>query len=152
MVPVVSLEAGEWMISLLAKFLKHELSVPYLELAASARTMSTNLIREFLNTPCCSAVDGDTGNCPHQELRRGMDRAEISSICFNQQSTFVACCSDRGTAHIFSLEAGSSRVPSGNTAAGGSGAASSDAGTSNGSSGTVLGGNVTGSASTSKTG
>lgn len=35
-----------------------------------------------------------------------MDRAEVNSICFNQQSTFVACCSDRGTVHIFSLEAG----------------------------------------------
>lgn len=35
-----------------------------------------------------------------------MDRAEVTSICFNQQSTFVACCSDRGTVHIFSLEAG----------------------------------------------
>lgn len=43
-----------------------------------------------------------------QELRRGMDRADITSICFNQQSTFVACCSDRGTVHIFSLESGSS--------------------------------------------
>lgn len=46
---------------------------------------------------------------PHtQELRRGMDRAEVTSICFNQQSTFVACCSDRGTVHIFSLEPGTS--------------------------------------------
>ncbi|CAN0550777.1 unnamed protein product, partial [Laminaria digitata] len=35
-----------------------------------------------------------------------MDRAEVSSICFNQQSTFVACCSDRGTVHIFSLDPG----------------------------------------------
>lgn len=43
-----------------------------------------------------------------QELRRGMDRAEVTSICFNQQSTFVACCSDRGTVHIFSLEPGTS--------------------------------------------
>lgn len=46
-----------------------------------------------------------------KELRRGMDRAEVSSICFNQQSTFVACCSDRGTVHIFSLEPGTSNGP-----------------------------------------
>jgi WD repeat-containing protein 45 len=38
-----------------------------------------------------------------QELRRGMDRADITSICFNQTSTFIACCSDRGTVHIFTL-------------------------------------------------
>ncbi|CAN0352115.1 unnamed protein product, partial [Discosporangium mesarthrocarpum] len=35
-----------------------------------------------------------------------MDRAEVTSICFNQPGTFVACCSDRGTVHIFSLQGG----------------------------------------------
>ncbi len=39
------------------------------------------------------------------ELRRGMDRADITSIAFNATSTFIACCSDRGTAHVFSLTA-----------------------------------------------
>eukprot|EP01084_Bolivina_argentea_P014618 27318_1 len=37
------------------------------------------------------------------ELRRGMDRADITSIAFNANSLFLACCSDRGTAHVFSL-------------------------------------------------
>lgn len=54
-----------------------------------------------------------------QELRRGMDRADITSICFNQQSTFVACCSDRGTVHIFSLEGGSSNGVGTGVASGG---------------------------------
>ena len=40
---------------------------------------------------------------PLRELRRGMDRAEIYSISFNPASTFVACSSDKGTVHIFSL-------------------------------------------------
>jgi WD repeat-containing protein 45 len=44
-----------------------------------------------------------------QELRRGMDRADITSICFNQTSTFIACCSDRGTVHIFTLGNNSSQ-------------------------------------------
>ncbi len=40
-----------------------------------------------------------------QELRRGMDRAEIYSLAFNAPSTFVACSSCKGTVHIFSLVA-----------------------------------------------
>lgn len=46
--------------------------------------------------------DTHTGNLL-QELRRGMDRAEIYSICFNPTTTFLACSSDKGTVHIFSL-------------------------------------------------
>jgi WD40 repeat protein len=46
--------------------------------------------------------DTHTGNLL-QELRRGMDRAEIYSICFNQTSSFLACSSDKGTVHIFAL-------------------------------------------------
>ena len=40
---------------------------------------------------------------PLRELRRGMDRAEIYCIAFNPASTFVACSSDKGTVHIYSL-------------------------------------------------
>lgn len=32
-----------------------------------------------------------------------MDRAEIYCLCFNQLSTLLACSSDKGTIHIFSL-------------------------------------------------
>lgn len=38
-----------------------------------------------------------------RELRRGMDKAEIYCICFNPASSFLACSSDKGTVHIFSL-------------------------------------------------
>ncbi len=40
---------------------------------------------------------------PIRELRRGMDKAEIYCIAFNQATTFLACSSDKGTIHIFSL-------------------------------------------------
>lgn len=40
---------------------------------------------------------------PLRELRRGMDRAEIYCIAFNPASTFIACSSDKGTVHIYSL-------------------------------------------------
>ena len=38
-----------------------------------------------------------------QEVRRGAEKAEIYSLCFDLSSKFIACSSDRGTIHIFSL-------------------------------------------------
>lgn len=41
-----------------------------------------------------------------QELRRGADKAEIYSIAFNPTSEWLACSSDKGTVHVFSLQKG----------------------------------------------
>jgi WD40 repeat protein len=38
-----------------------------------------------------------------QEVRRGAEKAEIYSLAFDPTSKFLACSSDRGTVHIFSL-------------------------------------------------
>ncbi|KAI9261462.1 WD40-repeat-containing domain protein [Phascolomyces articulosus] len=38
------------------------------------------------------------------ELRRGMDRAEIYSIAFNHDSTRLCVSSDKGTIHVFNLD------------------------------------------------
>jgi len=38
-----------------------------------------------------------------QELRRGVDRAEIHSISFDKKCNWLALTSDKGTVHIFSL-------------------------------------------------
>lgn len=38
-----------------------------------------------------------------QEVRRGAEKAEIYSLAFDMGSKFIACSSDRGTVHIFSL-------------------------------------------------
>jgi len=38
------------------------------------------------------------------ELRRGSTSCFIYSICFDQSSSFIACNSDTGTTHIFSLK------------------------------------------------
>jgi WD40 repeat protein len=38
-----------------------------------------------------------------QEVRRGADRAEIYSICFNHTSQWLALSSDKGTIHVFAL-------------------------------------------------
>ncbi len=41
-----------------------------------------------------------------QEVRRGADKAEIFSICFNKSSKWIACSSDKGTIHVFSIMSG----------------------------------------------
>ena len=46
--------------------------------------------------------DTKTGNLL-QEVRRGTKTAEIYSIVFDDNSNFIACTSDTGTVHIFSL-------------------------------------------------
>ncbi|CAM9633934.1 unnamed protein product, partial [Sphacelaria rigidula] len=79
----------------------HESELAQLALSMDGKMVATASSRGTL----LRVFDTDSGSLLH-ELRRGMDRAEVTSICFNQQSTFVACCSDRGTVHIFSLEAG----------------------------------------------
>ena len=69
--------------------------------------------------------DTHTGE-PLRELRRGTDRAEIYCISFNLASTFLACSSDKGTVHIFSLAETNSRTNPGfqhNEKGDGSGAA-----------------------------
>ena len=38
-----------------------------------------------------------------KELRRGSEKAQIFSISFSPNSKYLACSSDRGTVHIFSL-------------------------------------------------
>jgi WD40 repeat protein len=54
------------------------------------------LIRLFLT---------ETGNII-QEIRRGKETALIKDICFDNFNNFIACCSDRGTVHIWSFEDG----------------------------------------------
>lgn len=44
-----------------------------------------------------------------RELRRGTDRAEIYSLAFDHACSWLACSSDKGTVHIFSL-AGQSKL------------------------------------------
>ena len=44
----------------------------------------------------------ETGQ-PLQEVRRGTDKVEIYSICFDVKCRRLACCSDHGTIHIFNV-------------------------------------------------
>ncbi|CAG9332883.1 WDR45B_3 [Blepharisma stoltei] len=46
----------------------------------------------------------ETGDI-RQELRRGIDRAEIYCLAFHPDSNWLACSSDKGTIHIFSIGA-----------------------------------------------
>ena len=82
-----------------------------------------------------------------QELRRGVDRARIHSIAFNAASSFVACSSDHGTVHIWSLSeaapsgigGGVARRPS-LAAAGGAAGGAAAAGGAGGASGVLASG------------
>ena len=62
------------------------------DLMASATEMGT-IIRIF---------DTDNGNLL-QEVRRGKEKAHIRCICFEPDLKFIACSSNRGTIHIWSL-------------------------------------------------
>lgn len=46
-----------------------------------------------------------------QELRRGSDRALIHCISFNYNNKWLVVSSDKGTIHVFSLEAEGKYVP-----------------------------------------
>mmetsp|Transcript_25590 Transcript_25590/g.57867 ORF Transcript_25590/g.57867 Transcript_25590/m.57867 type:complete len:308 (-) Transcript_25590:123-1046(-) len=59
---------------------------------------------------------------PLRELRRGMDRAEIYCIAFNPASTFLACTSDKGTVHIYSLTGAQPKKGTGTGTGAGTGA------------------------------
>ena len=50
-----------------------------------------------------------------QELRRGLESANINCICFHSNSKFLLCCSDRGTIHIFKIKLNENSEESGNT-------------------------------------
>lgn len=45
-----------------------------------------------------------------KEFRRGSDRAEIYCLVFNIYTTYIACSSDKGTVHIFSINSDSVEV------------------------------------------
>lgn len=48
-----------------------------------------------------------------QELRRGIDRAEIYCLAFSPTSEWIACSSDKGTVHIYSVGGNAANPKSG---------------------------------------
>ena len=60
--------------------------------------------------------DTQTGQL-QQELRRGADRAVVYSLAFNAAASFLACSSDKGTIHVFSI--GDGKAKAGGAAAAG---------------------------------
>ena len=43
-------------------------------------------------------------------MRRGSDKAEIFSIAFDKNSNWIACSSDKGTIHIFTVSKNTGRI------------------------------------------
>ena len=54
--------------------------------------------------------DAKNGQQLH-ELRRGMDPADICSICFSPSSKWLSVASDKGTVHVFILQGNDSPAP-----------------------------------------
>ena len=83
----------------------HQSSLSCMALNFSGTLLATasdkgTLIRVF------STEDGT----PLQEVRRGSDKAEIYSICFDKMANWIACSSDKGTIHIFNVSKNQSRI------------------------------------------
>jgi len=103
------------------------------ELAAIAlNQQGTRLATASDNGTLIRVFDTHTGELL-KELRRGMGRALINCITFNKSSEFLACSSDKGTVHIFSLVGKAKKGVSdggvgGGRAAPGGGAAAGDEG------------------------
>ena len=86
----------------------HETSLASLALTADGSLMATasdkgTLVRIY-NTDTQELL---------QELRRGIDRAEIYCLVFNPTSEWIACSSDKGTVHIYSVGTNSANPKSG---------------------------------------
>ncbi len=62
-----------------------------------------------------------TAAAPVQELRRGADQARIYSLAFSKDCAWLAVSSDKGTAHVFALNAPGSAPAGVEEAAGSSG-------------------------------
>ena len=76
----------------------HNSSIACIALNSSGSLLATasdkgTLIRLFRS---------DTGD-RLQELRRGSDKAEIFNLSIDLQSNWIACTSDKGTVHVFSI-------------------------------------------------
>ncbi|CAG8766103.1 17910_t:CDS:2, partial [Cetraspora pellucida] len=93
--------------------------------STTVMTMTTNIsiIPAHTGKLSCLSVNADGSKCASasekgtlirvfdtstgkllNELRRGVDRAEIYSIAFNHDSTRLCVSSDKGTVHIFNLD------------------------------------------------
>jgi hypothetical protein len=44
------------------------------------------------------------------KLTRGSDNAEVYSLCFNMRNDMLACSSNRGTVHIFSIHSNTNKL------------------------------------------
>jgi WD repeat-containing protein 45 len=90
------------------EIMAHETSLAYIALNPDGSLIATasdkgTLIRIY-NTDTKDLV---------QELRRGIDRAEIYCLVFNSTSEWMACSSDKGTIHIYSVSEAKNNPKSG---------------------------------------
>jgi WD40 repeat protein len=74
------------------------------ELVAMSLNFDGTLLATASEKGTLIRVFNTVNGTPLYELRRGSDRALIHSIAFDQSNKFLACSSDKGTVHVFSLD------------------------------------------------
>lgn len=77
----------------------HDSELRELCLTANGNLLATASIKGTL----LRVWDVATSQCLH-EFRRGVERANITSLNFSWDDQWLACCSDKGTAHVFYCE------------------------------------------------
>ncbi|CAK9108234.1 Autophagy-related protein 18a (AtATG18a) (Protein PEROXISOME UNUSUAL POSITIONING 2) [Durusdinium trenchii] len=75
-------------------------------IAAMAVDQSCSLIATASEKGTIVRVHEIHGDGKPQELRRGLDRAEIHSLAFSPSGDFLVASSDKGTVHVFALRTG----------------------------------------------
>lgn len=78
-------------------------------IAAMALDSNCSLLATASDKGTIVRVHDTSGDAARQELRRGLDRAEIHSLTFSPSGEHLACASDKGTVHIFAVQRPGSR-------------------------------------------
>lgn len=79
-------------------------------LSAIALNFEGNLLATASDKGTLIRLFSTSDGTPLQEVRRGSDKAEIFSITFDKMSKWIACSSDKGTIHIFTVSKNQSRI------------------------------------------
>lgn len=76
----------------------HESSLRSLALSADGTRLATASVKGTV----IRVWDVSTSSCI-QEFRRGVERADITCLAWSYQGQYLACTSDKGTAHVFGM-------------------------------------------------
>ncbi len=110
MVAVPGLMKGHLHIELYSKSKSSAIAAHETDLAAIGISLDgTRVATASEKGTLIRVFDTETGQQLH-ELRRGLDKALIYCLAFDRACSYIACTSDKGTCHIYSLTDGTSKA------------------------------------------